>query len=155
VARRGEGRYSFQPPPPAYAQYPPPIYAHPYGYPPPYRRPVNPAIPIVGGVFTIVAGAGGIVWVLSEVGANTFMWELGLGWCAVIGIVLGIIGVLGGILAMMKRLFVVALLGAICATLTFGWFGTSFFIGLVAVILVAVGKDAFDANARQPDRIRY
>jgi hypothetical protein len=110
---------------------------------------------VVGGLLSIVAGAGGIVWLLSEMGGNALLWEVGLGWCAVIGIVLGLVGVFGGILAMMRRLFAVALIGAICATLTVGWIGTSLIIGLVAVILVAIGKDAFDLNLPQPDRIRY
>jgi hypothetical protein len=110
---------------------------------------------VVGGILTIVASAGGIIWFLAGWGDETIFWESGLNWCRAVGLVFGAIGTIGGIMAMMKRLFGVALIGAVCATLSFGYFGSSFFIGLLAVILLAVGKDAFDSGPTQQLPIRY
>nr|NIP33332.1 hypothetical protein [Thermoplasmata archaeon]NIS10400.1 hypothetical protein [Thermoplasmata archaeon]NIS18387.1 hypothetical protein [Thermoplasmata archaeon]NIT75370.1 hypothetical protein [Thermoplasmata archaeon]NIU47542.1 hypothetical protein [Thermoplasmata archaeon] len=127
-----EPRYSYQPPPPAYAQYPPPVYSYPYGYPTPYQRPANPGLAVAGGALSLIAGSLGIVWnalVLSQ-GA---MWIFpAFGWCAVVGLVLSIIAIIGGIMAMMKRMFPVAILGAVCAMLNFAAFGVGFFLGLLA-----------------------
>jgi hypothetical protein len=110
---------------------------------------------VVGGIFTILAGASSIVWFLSGWGNDSIFWEAGLNWCVALGVVLGLIGIVGGVLAMMKRLFGLALVGAICVTLSFGWFGMSFFMGLLAVILVAISKDAFDAPGAQQLPVRY
>ena len=73
----------------------------------------------------------------------------------VIAIVLCVVAILGGIMAMMKRLFPLAMIGAICGMLNGGFFGLTFFIGLIAVILLAISKDAFEPNVQAPPVYRY
>ena len=149
--RYSEPRYSFQPPPPAYAQYPPPLYAYPYAYPPYYKRPTNPALAVAGGVMSITAGSLSIIGIaFFWSGLGLLFWSTGFDWCIAIGVVLAIIAIVGGIFAMMKRLYPLALIGAICSMLSFGFFGVSFMIGLIAVILIGISKDAFDAQTPVP-----
>ncbi|UCC92440.1 MAG: hypothetical protein JSW25_07140 [Thermoplasmata archaeon] len=135
-------RYSYQPPPPAYAQYPPPIYANPYGYPAPYKAPPSPGLPIAGGVMSLISGALGIIWA-AITWDDAFFFFFGLGTCLIISIILSVVAILGGIMAMARRMFVVALIGAICGMLNGGFFGISFLFALIALVLIVIGKDAF------------
>jgi hypothetical protein len=145
-------RYSYQPPPPAYAL-PPPIYANPYGYPPPYRQPPNPGLPVAGGIMNIMAGCLGIVWATMMFGDPFFF--VGVGVCLIISIVLSVIAILGGIMAMMKRMFVLALIGSICGMLCGGFFGVSFVLALIGLILIIISKDAFIEGSFGAAPIRY
>ena len=142
-----EPRYSYQPPPPAYAAYPPPVYAHPYGYPMPYRRPTNPALPVAGGILCIVTGVLGLVFYGLMLGDDNAFLFPGLGWCAVIGFVLSVVAILGGVCSMMKRMFPMALMGAVCAMCSFAFAGIGFGLGLLALVLIAISKDAFTPGA--------
>lgn len=148
-------RYSFAPPQPVYAQPPPPLYANPYGYPPPYARPPNPGLAVAGGVLTLISGSLGIIWIALAFGDDSIFWLIGWGACYVVAIVMCVFAILGGIMAIMKRLFPLALIGAICGMLNGGFFGLTFFIGLIAVILLATSKDAFEPNVQAPPVYRY
>lgn len=142
-------RYSFSPPAPTYS-YPPPVYAYPYGYPYPYRRPANPALATGGGVLTLVSGALGIVWAVLMLGDTTFFLLFGSGTCIGISMVLSLIAVLGGIAGMMRRMFFLAIIGAICGMLSGGMFGVSFLLALLGLILMAISKDAFGEAVPRP-----
>jgi hypothetical protein len=149
-----EGRYSYQPPPPMYAQSLPPMYANPYGYPPPYMKPTSPGLAIAGGALSIIAGVVGILGSIFWFG-DALLWELGLAFCWVIMLVVSIIAIIGGIMALARRMFPMAIIGAVCAMLSVGFFGLSFFLGLVALILIILGKDTFGPMAPRPDPYRY
>jgi hypothetical protein len=110
---------------------------------------------LVGGILSITAGALSIVWFVTMIDQGNILWQMGANWCLVLGIILALFGVFGGLMALMKRFFPLAIIGAVCASLTIGWFGSSFVLGIVAVILVAIGKDAFDANKPQPRPVTY
>ena len=132
--------YTFAPPP----AYPPPYYPPPpqaYGYPYPYfypPRPPNPAFPLVGGVLCILSGALNLVFATFT---SSILIEAGI--CATILVIFSIIAILGGLCAVLKRLFGMAIVGAIFAMLSPLTFGAGFIMGLVALILLAIGKDNF------------
>jgi len=94
------------------------------------------AIGVIGGIAVAAAGAiaGGL---LAQLGLP-FLGELMAGVVAV-PIVLGIVAIIGGIYALKRRVWGLALAGAICALLTppFG------ILGLLAIIFVTLGKDEF------------
>ena len=143
-----ELRYSYYPPPPAYAQYPPPAYAHPYAYPAPYARNNNPGLAVVAGVLTLITGALGVLVFALMLGDDSLFWLPALGWCAVAGLIMSFIAVLGGIVAIMKRMFPLAVLGAICAMIALAFTGFGFMMGLLALILLVISKDAFQPMSR-------
>ena len=136
-------RYRFAPPPANYPAYPPP-YAYPYPYPV-APRPPNPTVPIAGGVLVLIAGALALLW-------TSIMWTgfemIGIGsWtCYVLELVFSIIAIIGGIFAMARRMFGLAVMGAIFSMLTLGFFFISPLLGLIGLILIMVGKDAFQPS---------
>jgi hypothetical protein len=101
-------------------------------------------LPVVGGVLVIIAAlieliAGGIL-----VTGGTFLFDLTWGasgvitLCGVVILVLGIVAILGGIFAIQRKHFGLAVLGAILSL------GGLFIFGLIGIILIAVGRDDFD-----------
>jgi hypothetical protein len=143
--RYEEPRYSFAPPPPPapYPMYPPP-YAYPF-YPPPRDPMRNKSLPVVGGVLCIISGAIGMVWLALTWGFGGMFWFGGIfGACAAIQVTVSVIAVVGGIFAMMRRVFAMAIIGGICAMLSGGlMFAITVVLGLLATILIAIGKDSF------------
>ena len=110
--------------------------------------------PTTAGILSIIAGAlsltgaGGIGVILMGYEAISMWpetWRLGpfevaLG--AAIGaplIILGIIPIIGGIFSLKRRLWGLALAGAICAL-----FPLTFIFGILAIIFLVMGKNEFD-----------
>ena len=145
----GAPTYHYQPPPGAYGQYPPPVYANPYMYPYYYRRPPNPNLPTIGGVLSMISGATGFYWT-----ATAFGGPIGLldefAACFIISTIFSLTAIFGGMMAVMKRMFPLAVLGAICAMLNWGLFGMNIVLGIVALVLILISKDVFNSNVRQP-----
>jgi hypothetical protein len=113
----------------------------PYGYPYPYYyppKPPNPMFPLVGGVLCIVSGALDLVFGIFI--SNALLFN---GICAALVLVFSILAILGGLCAVLKRLFGMAIVGAIFAMLNPFTFGAGFIMGLIALILIAIGKDNF------------
>ncbi len=103
-------------------------------------------LPVVGGVFVLIAGlaelaSGGL---LISSGEFVGGFDLGTGVhniltvCGAVWIVLGIIAILGGIFAIQRKHFGLAILGAILGL------GGYFIFGLIGIILIAVGRNDFD-----------
>ena len=98
------------------------------------------AMPLVGGILIILAslgyfGAGGVL-----AGGSALVWDFGGGVgvaCGVVLIILGIISLLGGIFAIQRKNFAIALIGGI--------FVVPSILGLIGLILVAVSKDEFNS----------
>jgi len=63
--------------------------------------------------------------------------------CGSIMVVFSVIAIIGGICAILKRLFAMAIVGAVFAMLNLFTFGAGFIMGLIALILIAIGKDSF------------
>lgn len=100
------------------------------------------AMPTVGGILIIIAGlieiAGGSI----IAAGSTFFIPLGFGGglaiaCGAVVLILGIIALLGGVFAVQRKHFGLAILGGILGL--GGWF----IPGLIGLILVAVSRDEF------------
>ena len=118
--------------------------------PPPY--PMGPVVektakPVVGGILILIGALVGIASGASLIWAGSMFLPLGdygmdisgiLAVCGIIWIVLSLIGLLGGIFAMQRKHFGLAIVGGIFSLLV------GFFIfGLIGLILVAISKDEF------------
>jgi hypothetical protein len=98
--------------------------------------------PTVGGILAIIAGAlqvitGIVIAALGGIGGAF----IGMVWLSAIGaplIVLGIIAIIGGIYALKREIWGLALAGSICA-LVDPWF----LLGVLAIIFVSLGKGEF------------
>ena len=85
--------------------------------------------------FTFLPGLWPGVWFIYD----DYVWQIILGGSFV---VLGILAVVGGISAIRRKKFGLSLTGAICAL-------ASGLLGILAVILVALGKKEFGAERKQ------
>ncbi len=117
--------------------------------------------PIVAGVCSIVAGSlsligGAVIGMLGMWGISGMhgMWGMhgweghmmpwGSGVIAFLwlpALILGVVAIVGGIFALMRRRWGWSLAGAICATLT----PMSFLLGVLAIVLIALSRDEFEA----------
>ncbi|MFU8796121.1 MAG: hypothetical protein ACNA7X_02340 [Dehalococcoidia bacterium] len=100
------------------------------------------------GVLCIIAGAGqvGLGTVLAVAGALATEFP-GPQWLMYVGIgvaVLGIVSIAGGVSALKRRRWALALAGSICA-LVAGNIG----LAIPAIALLSLGKEAFDREAAQ------
>jgi lysylphosphatidylglycerol synthetase-like protein (DUF2156 family) len=96
---------------------------------------------IVGGVLGIILGIvlvviGTVAGIVVPERALPFIGAIVTGTVAV-GIVLGIVAIIGGIYALRRRKWGLALAGSICAV--FPWW----FLGIPAIIFVVLGKGEF------------
>lgn len=98
--------------------------------------------PTTGGVLAIIAGVLQVIFgVVFATAAGILGAIVGMGWFSAIGaplIVLGIIAIIGGMHALRRRTWGLALAGSICALV-----GPWFVLGILATIFVAIGKDEF------------
>lgn len=104
---------------------------------------------VVGGVCGIVAGAIGIL-TGSLVGMFGACWPLltphmnpwqygGFGFLGLPLFILGIVAIVGGIFAIQRRLWGMALAGSICAVLVL----PAFLLGILSVVFVALARSEF------------
>lgn len=101
----------------------------------------------VGGILSIICGSFGIVvGLFVALLGGSITWLVGIPFAtrilALIGspiIVLGIIAIVGGIYAIRKRAWGMALAGAICALLI----PPPFILGILAIVFITMGKDEF------------
>lgn len=110
------------------------------------------ALPLVGGIMILV---GGVIALLAGIGLmgtggafdafmiidvqGVNMFEDILTACGVIFIILGLVAVLGGIFALMRKHFGLAILGGVFALIA-----GLFIPGLIGLILVGMSKDEFE-----------
>ena len=110
--------------------------------------------PTAAGILTIIAGILGLlIWITVAVGLGIAGTMIGiipgfpgvgfLGFIAVPGIILSIVAIVGGLYALRRRLWGLALAGAICALLftlpLLGWL-----LAILAIIFVSLGKGEFE-----------
>jgi ABC-type Co2+ transport system permease subunit len=98
--------------------------------------------PTTAGILAIIAGAFQVIMgiAIAVVGGIGGAF-LGMGWLGAIGaplIVLGIVAIVGGIYALRRKIWGLALAGCICA-LVGPWF-----LGIPAIIFVCMGKGEFE-----------
>jgi hypothetical protein len=111
--------------------------------------PVKTGMPVAAGALLIVAGIlGTIYWVLVilAIGA-AFAFLPGLGEiilvCGAIGITFSIIALLGGVMAVQRKMWGLALVGSILGLFTIGFVGAASLLSLVAMILLLVCHKEF------------
>ena len=98
--------------------------------------------PTTAGILAIIAGVLElIIGLLFATGVAVFGGIFGMGWLSVIFaplIIFGIIAIVGGVYALMRRVWGLALAGSICALI-----GPWFLLGILAIIFVSLGKREF------------
>ena len=98
--------------------------------------------PTVAGVLAIIAGALQVIFgMVFAIGVGVGAGMIGMGWLSAIFIpliIFGIIAIVGGIYALKRNIWGLALAGSICALI-----GPWFILGLLAIIFVALGKGEF------------
>jgi hypothetical protein len=117
--------------------------------------------PTVAGILAIVAGAGGvIVWTLIILGVFIFLIASSSGgvnlpilhsklipvWVSILAIpfmALSILAIVGGVFALSRRIWGLALAGSIGALFC------STVLGVVAIIFIALSKDEFEPSNTQ------
>jgi len=98
--------------------------------------------PTAAGICSIIGGVINLIWglVFAVLGGLGFA-HFGMGWLGAIGapaIIFGIIAIVGGIYALKRRIWGLALAGAICALI-----GPGGLLGILATIFVIIGKGEF------------
>ena len=99
--------------------------------------------PTTAGILSIVAGAISLVVgiVVAALGETMGMWAGFWGWGAIGApiIAVGVVAIIGGIFAIQRRIWGLALAGAICALFP----PPVIALGILAIIFVAMGKEEF------------
>ena len=96
--------------------------------------------PTTAGILSIIAGAIQVITGIVIAAFGGIGWFFGIGWLSAIGaplIILGIIAIIGGVYALKRRVWGLALAGAICALV-----GPPI-LGILAIIFVSLGKGEF------------
>lgn len=89
----------------------------------------------LGAIFPMIPGIGNVpllAGILAGVG-------IFLGLIAILPIALGAVAIVGGVYALKRKRWGLALAGSICSVITFS------LLGIPAVIFVAIGKEEFEA----------
>jgi hypothetical protein len=98
--------------------------------------------PTTAGILALIAGAlEVIIGLLFAAGVGVLGGILGMGWLSVIFaplIIFGIIAIVGGIYALRRRIWGLAIAGSICALI-----GPWFLLGILGIIFVSLGKREF------------
>ena len=97
--------------------------------------------PTVAGVLDIIAGSLEVVIGIVVAALGSVGWFFGMGWMSAIGaplIIFGIIAIVGGIYALRRQVWGLALAGSIFALV-----GPWGLLGLLAIIFVSLGKREF------------
>ena len=99
--------------------------------------------PTTAGILSIVSGAIDVVLgIVVAVFGGIIGALFGMGWLGAVGaplIILGIVAIVGGIYALRRRVWGLALAGSICAII-----GGNLYLGIPAIIFVILGKDEFE-----------
>jgi hypothetical protein len=98
--------------------------------------------PTAAGILAIIAGALQLIFgTLCAAGVGFLGGIIGIGWLSVICVPLilfGIIAIAGGVCALARRIWGLALAGSILALV-----GPWFIVGILAIIFVSLGKGEF------------
>lgn len=123
--------------------------------PPMYGPPAKPQtmMPMIGGILLIVAGMIGIgFWAyvaflgaaiggMLPIGGGLFTTIILV--CGAIEIVFGILALLGGLMAIRRKMWALALVGSILGLFTFGFYGLSSILSFVALIILVISHKEF------------
>jgi len=133
--------------PPGYPQYP--QYPQAYGYPAFQPPPQKTGMPLAAGALLLAAGILGLIdWVysilfLSSIGFFFPGLETILLVCGIIGITFSVLALLGGVMAIQRKMWGLALVGSILGLFILGPYGISSLLSLIALILIAITHREF------------
>jgi hypothetical protein len=100
--------------------------------------------PTVAGTLAIIAGALQVIAGIIIAAVGSIGWFFGMPWFSAIGaplIIFGIVAIIGGIYALRRNIWGLALAGSICAL--FPVIAPWSILGLLAIIFVSLGKGEF------------
>jgi len=127
---------------------PGPVAGPPTAYQPP--PPEKTALPVAGGALLLVAG---ILAIINAIIIIAFMGSIGImampGFaemmvvCGIVLLILSLVAIIGGIFAIQRKSWGIALLGAILGLFTLGPLFVSSILSLIALILIAISKKEF------------
>jgi len=99
--------------------------------------------PTTAGILSIIAGAIGVIsGIRVAVFGGIIGTFFGMAWLGAFGIpliILGVVALVGGIYALRRRVWGLALAGSICALI-----GPWAILGILAIIFVSLGKGEFE-----------
>ena len=102
--------------------------------------------PTTGGILSIICGSFGVLAGTMVALGGSISWLIGIPFAtrilAMIGIpyiLLGVVAIIGGIFAIQRRIWGMALAGAICAFLI----PPPFILGILAIVFISMGKEEF------------
>jgi hypothetical protein len=99
---------------------------------------------VIGGILAIIAGVLALAQGLLYGAVYSLVPEGFLCMCSGLGVLFGLISIIGGIMAIQRKAFLIAFMGAILGMLGVG-FLVGFVLGLFAVILIALSKEYFES----------
>jgi len=123
---------------------PPPMYGAPPAKP-------QTMMPMIAGILLILSAIIAIAfWAYVAFVAAAFASFLPMGGlttiiaiCGGIFIILGIIELLGGVMALRRKMWALALVGSILGLFTVGFYGLSSILSLVGLIILAISRKEF------------
>jgi len=95
--------------------------------------------PVIGGVLSIVAAGISLLLVVINSILSPSNWFLVLGGLWIEILLASILGLIGGILAIKRRQWVLSLIGVVASIFTFAGL-----LGVIATVLVAISKKEFN-----------
>ncbi len=118
--------------------------------PPMYGPPAKPKTmkPMIAGILLVLAGIMAIAaWAIIFTSPAAFFLAAFLPGlvviCGAIAFILSILTLLGGVMALRRRMWGLALLGSILGLFTIGFFGLSSLLSLIALIVLAMSRSEF------------
>lgn len=93
--------------------------------------------PVIAGVLLFISSAVDLVYAGWRAG------EWGYDICLSLFVILGIIAIIGGIAAVQRRSYYVAVIGAIAGICSIGFYGTSSIPSVIALILLLKSRSEF------------
>ena len=99
--------------------------------------------PTTAGILSIIAGSIGVIIGILVASIGGFIGTFfGIPWTGAFGVpalIFGVVAIVGGIYALRREVWGLALAGSICAL-----FGPGVILGLLAIIFVSLGKGEFE-----------
>lgn len=115
--------------------------------------------PVIGGILILIAGLLALgmgalflafdstdleAWGYDPSTSGMSLSEVddALGVCGIVGLVLALVTILGGVFAIMRRGFALAILGGVCGIIGIG-FGIGAIMSFIGLIIVAIAREEF------------
>ena len=136
---------------PPYPQYAPPPYPQ-YAQPPRETKlaVAGGVLVLVGGILALITSFLGLILfslLYGDYYGGMYYYPYSFGMlqviCGVVGMAFAIIAIIGGVLAIKKRSFAMAIVGAVFCLLSVGPLGISSILGLIGLILIAISSHEF------------